>query len=489
MRFLKLIKINEAFCSVECEPAVRYELSDYFTFFLDSAYWHPSFKNGFWDGKIRLLNTDMTIYTGLRKHIQQFCKERQYEYIEEGFSDSVNISPKKLVETIESWNPTRYDNNLQRVPLSPHKEQLAAIYAGLSEKRLIIESATSAGKSFIACALTRFLSRNKSLIIVPRVALVNQLLENYHEYFEDWNPGIDILYSGQKIAGENILISTWQSLYKKPKKFFEDFQTVIYDEVHEAESKSAQKILESSINAEYRIGLTGTLKDAKSHILTLNGLFGKNYKFSKTSENIKKGVSANLNIEIHNLQYKNKLVGEFNSGSEKYRAELDYIWFNKNRNIFLYDKINSYDGTTLILFKNVDHGRLLYKEYTKKFPDKKAFLIYGGIDKTKREQIKKYVLEHPEDDIQIFASIGTYSTGINIPSIKTIILAGPIKDKIKLLQSIGRGLRIKKDGSSLLFIDMIDDIPKGGILKKQGRERINRYIKEDFNYRKFTTEL
>ncbi len=483
MTKVELIKIDESYSQIVCERAQMYELSDELTFKVDGAHWSPAFRNGFWDGKIRLLNKNGQLYTGLADFVKNFCKQRNYKFSGLGFAEEKEINPDKLMKNIMSWNPTRYDDNQKRVPLKPHKEQMMAIYAALLKKRLIVESATAAGKSFIVCTLTRILSRNKTLIIVPRVDLANQMLENYHEYFENWDPTIDLLYSGQKLTGADILIGTWQSLAKRPKSFFEQFKTVIYDEVHEAESKSACKILESCTNAEFRIGLTGTLKDAKTHQLTLQGLFGKNYKFSRAIDNINKGVSAKLDILVQKLNYDVPLQGKFETGSEKYMAELEYIWLHKARNAHIYNTANKLKGTTLVLFKNTAHGELMYKEYREKYGDKNIFIIHGGIDKEKRKKIRQYIMAHPEDDILLFASLGTFSTGINIKTIKAAILAGPLKDKIKLLQSIGRGLRVTNDGAGFLFIDLVDIIPNANILKKHGIERVNRYIEEEFSYK------
>ena len=479
---ITLIKLNESYSQVEVDDnGLRYELSDYFTFEVEGARWSPAFKEGFWDGKIRLLKNNMQIYTGLKDEIAKFCKQRKYEFNTVGFAEDNKIEPQKLKDIISSWNPTRFNTKLERVPLTPHKEQLTAIYAALTKKRIIIESATAAGKSFIVAALTKILAKNKTLIIVPRVDLANQMLENYHEYFEDWNPEIDLLYSGQKITGANILIATWQSLAKKSPAFFKDFKTVIYDEVHEAESKSACKILEACVNSEYRLGLTGTLKDAKTHLLTLQGLFGRNIKFSRAIDNINKGVSSQLDILVNKITYKEPLEGKFEGGTEKYRAELEYVWHNQKRNNLIFESVAKQDGTSLVLFKNIEHGEKLFVEYRKHYGKDDVFIIHGGIKQKK--QIRQYITENPNKKIVLFASIGTFSTGINIKSIKYAILAGPIRDKIKLLQSIGRGLRKMDDNSKFTFVDIVDIIPKGNILKKHGIERVNRYIEEEFEYK------
>lgn len=474
-------KLNNTYSKILCEDGIRYELSDYLTFEVPNAKWSPQYKSGFWDGKIRLLKSDMTVYTGLVSEIEKFCSERNYTLSKIKFSGDELVNPDDLFCTIMGWEPKRFNEKLEKIPLKPYKEQLAAIYAALVKKRIIIESATAAGKSFIICSIIRYLQK-KTLVIVDRVDLVNQLLDNFIEYFDDYDPDIDLLYSGQTLSGAEILISTRQSLEKKAKPFFKDFEVVIYDEVHTAESKTSCKIMEYCHNANYRIGLTGTLKDSKTHQLTLQGLFGKNVVFSRAKDNIREGKSANLQILVKNLKYA-KPLDKFDSATEKYRAEMEYTWYSKERNKFVYNTCLGMDGISLILFRNTVHGELLYKEFSEKYPDKDAFLIHGGVNKDRRKEIKQYCLENPDKTIYLFASVGTFSTGINIPSIRNAILACSLKDKIKLLQSIGRGLRLKKDGGIFTFIDIIDHIPKGGTLKSHGNVRINKYIEQEFDYK------
>lgn len=474
-------KIDETFAQVSFDDdGVKYELNDHLTFEVPSAKFSPAYKQGYWDGKIRLLRKDQTVYTGLKDELEKFCIDRHYKFTAIGYNDDKVIDKDKLKNLINSWKPTRFNDALERVNLDMYPEQLDAIHSALSKKRLIVESATAAGKSFIIVSLIKLFAKKDVLVIVPRIGLANQLLNDFNEYYEKWNPDIDVLYTGQKVTGAKILISTWQSVSKKDKSFFDRFDAVIYDEVHEADSKSACKILEACNNAEYKIGLTGTLKDCKTHILTLQGLFGKSIKFSKAVDNIEAGVSSNLKIKVKHLTYSKPLEGKFKNGGEMYNAELKYIWLNKERNHLIYEDVRAQNGTSIVLFKNVAHGELLFKEYKSLHGDKDVFIIHGSSKNP--EDVKQYIRENPTKRIVLFASLGTFSTGVNIKSISYAILAAPIKDKIKLLQSIGRGLR-KSDVSDLfVFVDIVDDIPKGKILKKHAKVRIMRYIEEDFNY-------
>ena len=140
-----------------------------------------------------------------------------------------------------------------------------------------------------------------------------------------------------------------------------------------------------------------------------------------------------------------------------YAEELEYLATNEKRNDFIVNLLQHLDGNTLCLFQLVEkHGKPLYDQVQETITDRKTFFVYGGTDTSEREEIRG-VVENEKKSI-ILASYGTFSTGINIRNINNIVLASPSKSKIRVLQSIGRGLRTSSTKDSILIFDIADDI-------------------------------
>ena len=167
-----------------------------------------------------------------------------------------------------------------------------------------------------------------------------------------------------------------------------------------------------------------------------------------------------------------------------YAEELEYLVTNSARNKFTVDLCINIPGNTLCLFQLVEkHGQILYEQAKDEIKDRKVFFVYGGTDTKTREDIRS-IVENEKDSI-IIASYGTFSTGINIRNINNIVFASPSKSKIRVLQSIGRGLRLSETKSSILVFDIADDISykeRRNFTLKHFTERINIYNEEQFNY-------
>jgi len=489
MSDITMRKINESFSQIIADVGIEKELSDYLTFDVPNAQFMPQVKKGWWDGKIRLLDSrSNTLYTGLLTEVRKFCKQRGYILDTEGFDvKTEEINPKLLKEEILSWKPTKWKSGIkdgEREAITPYEEQILSIWLAMVQKRLIIESATSAGKSFIIAAICKLLRGAKTLIIVPRVDLATQLHDNFYEYFENWDIDIDVLYSGQELTNSPIVISTWQSICKMPPEYFSQFDVLIEDEVHEGEAKTTCEIVENCINAQYRIGLTGTLKDSLTHILTLRGLFGKDYLVSTAKDNMDKGISAQMDILIFRKKWAVKLKPDNKkwASGEKYKKELDFIHNSTVRNNLIVGLSEKMKGTNVVLFKYKEHGKLLYELLKEKNPN--TFIIHGDVSKKQRDVIKTFAIENPTLDINIVASVGTFAMGINIPNIKSAILTCPLKgDNTKLRQAIGRGLRLKTDDSGFKFIDISDYVGNPSVLGKHHEQRVEKYIDQNFDYK------
>jgi superfamily II DNA or RNA helicase len=348
----------------------------------------------------------------------------------------------------------------------------------ISRNRALLVSPTASGKSLIIYALVRYyqLSGHRTLILVPTTSLVEQMYTDFEDY--GWSSGTycQKVYQGYTTKIEkDVVISTWQSIYKMPRKYFEHFGCVIGDEAHMFKAKSLTGIMTKLHQCKYRFGLTGTLDGSQTHKLVLEGLFGTAEKVVSTKELIDKKTLANLKIKCIVLKHPTK------KERMDYVEEMDYIVSRESRNKFILDLCKNISGNTLCLFQLVEkHGKILHDGMK---GGENVYFVYGGTDTEQREKIRGLVEGHTKSTT--IASYGTFSTGINIRNINNIVLASPSKSKIRVLQSIGRGLRTSSTKDSILIFDIADDISYGerrNFTLNHFFERINIYNEEQFNY-------
>ena len=474
---------------VDCEAHQLPELREYFSFFVPGYKFMPMYKSRKWDGKVRLFNqVTRELNTGLYEHLKKFCQDRMY--------------PLQLQETeyghpahkneVSHINLTKFLNELG-CPFELRDYQYNAVSHGISNKRAILLSPTGSGKSFIIYNLLRWYIDNfdkKILIVVPTTSLVEQMHKDFTDYGFDPEL-VHKIYSGKdKTTDKQIIISTWQSIYKFSKEWFEDFGCVFGDEVHLFKAKSLSGLMNKCVNAEYRFGTTGTLDGTETNKLVLEGLFGPTYRVTMTRDLQEKGTLAKLDIKILLLRYHNDVCHMLKNAT--YQEELDYIVQNPKRNNLISNLAIDQKGNTLILFQFVEkHGKPLYELIRDKVEEgRKVYYVSGEVDATDREQIRG-IVEKQKNAI-IVASLGTFSTGINIRNLHNIVFASPSKSQIKVLQSIGRGLRQSDDGSTTNLIDIADDLhvkSHKNFTLRHSAERIKIYTKEQFPYKIYKINL
>ena len=486
-------KKNEVYAKVTCERHILQELSEYFTFFVPGYTFVPAYRNRVWDGKIRLLSLQtQQIYLGLLPYIELFCEERDYtiEY-ENGLELQDEYSEYHAKKFITQINP-----HARGEPIEVREHQITAYIHAMQNRRALLLSPTASGKSLIIYLLFRQLwqyQNLKGLVIVPTTSLVEQLFSD----FGDYNNGsmeehIHRIYQGKdKNTDKPLTISTWQSLYKMPKEYFEQFDYVIGDEAHNFKAQSLTTILTNCINAKYRFGLTGTLDGTKTHKLVLEGLFGPVKKVISTKELIDKGEVSNFEIKCLVLKHSDE-ISKLIKG-KTYAEEIDYLISNEVRNKFIKNLAVSLGKNTLILYQMVDkHGKILYDmiKNTKLLGDRKVFFVHGGVDATDREEIRR-IMEIEQDAI-VVASFGTFSTGINIRNLHNIIFAMPTKSSIRTLQSIGRGLRQSEGKEIATLYDISDDMRYKKHMNytlKHFVERVKIYTEEKFPFKIYNINL
>lgn len=481
MEILKVKKLNEVYNKIECEPSIAYELNDYFTFDVPGAKFMPAYRNKIWDGKIRLFNLlTTTLYGGLNRYLEEFCKSRNYEIEFEGDFASDEFSVKEAKEFVDKLKTT----------LTPHDYQMDAFVHAVRERRALLVSPTASGKSFIIYLLTRYYAR-KTLIIVPTTSLVSQLASDFKDYGFNSEKYVHKVYAGQdKISDKPITITTWQSIYKLPKEYFSNFDVVIGDEAHLFKAKSLTSILSKLEDCKYRFGFTGTLDGTQTHKLVLEGLFGAVRKVITTAELIDQKHLSDFRIKAIVLSYPDT-VRQMIARSADYQAEMDYIVKLEARNKFIRNLTLSLEGNTLLLFQFVEkHGKDLYDKLKQEGENRNIFYVSGSIDTEDREKIRKIM--EKETNAIIVASYGTYSTGINIRNLHNVIFASPSKSRVRNLQSIGRGLRKSENKEEAVLYDIADDMTwkqKKNFTLLHFMERIKIYNEEKFQYKIYTVNL
>ena len=489
-------KKNEVFLHVVTEPGIEMELTEHFCFFVPGYKFMPAYKNRMWDGKIRLFDLrKKVIYGGLFTYIKEFALARGYELICEDNSMYGRPDTEELHDIESLLNSLSLSVN--GVGITPRSYQLDALSRALQEKKSLLLSPTASGKSLIIYLAIRYhleMNQGNVLLIVPTTSLVEQMYSDFGDYSatDEWNVGDNChkIYSGKEKYNikQRVIITTWQSIYKESSNWFQDFGMVVGDEAHNFKAKSLTSILEKCVNAKYRIGTTGTLDGSQTHQLVLEGLFGPVFKVTTTKKLMEENSLSQLDIFVLLLKYSDeycKLVSKM-----KYQDEIDFIVKYEARNNFIANLAMDQEGNSLILFQFVDkHGKPLHDLLKKKFDElprntRRLFYVSGETDVDTREEIR--AITEKQDNAIIVASMGTFSTGINIKRLHNIIFASPSKSQIRVLQSIGRGLRKSADGIDTKVFDIADDLhwkSKKNYTLLHAAERIKIYSKEKFDYK------
>ena len=480
-------KINEAQVRVTCqEESTQRELYDYFTFEEPGAKYSEHYRKKRWDGKTHLLHKRYgTLPSGLVLYVQLFAKENNY---------TVEVAPE--LEVMNNFSLKEAQDitaiALAGTRLKARDYQILGFTKAIRYKKIVLVSPTASGKSLMMYLISRYLLANdckRGLIVVPNINLVEQLYSDFRDYGWDVENNVQRIYEGHsRYLSKRLVISTWQSIYDMEEAgFFTEFDFVIGDEAHTFKAASLKKLMGNLVNARYRIGTTGTLDDFKIHRLKIEGHFGPVSHITTTKALIAAGHVSDLFIKCLILGHP-----EHARVPRTYAEEMDYLARCKKRNDFIKNLALSLKGNTLILIQFIEkHGDVLYEMIAQKVGEgRQVFYVHGGTEGEQRESIRRIV--ETEKDAIIVASYGVYSTGVNIRNLHNIIFASPSKSKIRVLQSIGRGLRLGTDKTSATLYDISDDFRKKSYVNhtlKHYLERIGIYEKEGFKVSKYLVDL
>src|SRR6056300_134848 len=359
---IKVSKKNEVYLKIETEPSISQELNDFFTFDVPGAKFMPLYRSRMWDGKARLYNMyRQELYVGLLPYLKEFADTLEYK---------LEVDIKDIGDPVS----TQYvENFVKKLKLqSGDKDieirdyQIEAVRHTINEGRALLLSPTASGKSLIIYSLMRYQQHlnRKQLIIVPTTSLVEQMYGDFQDYAtaDAWKVSENChrIYGGKEKSNEYpVTISTWQSIYKFPKKWFEKFDVVYGDEAHLFKAKSLSTIMNKCPNAHWRFGTTGTLDGTKTHRLVLEGCFGPVTKVITTKELMEDGKVADLDITCLLLNHTDEDKKAMKT--MKYQEEVDWLVRDHWRNNLITNLVRDRKGNSLVLFQFVEkHGAVLF---------------------------------------------------------------------------------------------------------------------------------
>ena len=443
MRNAKLIIKDEVNLKIEgLELDARRACMKKFEYEVPGARYMPSVKLGRWNGKVSYFSLAGSTYINLLEDIIPILEELHYDIELEDLRDySTTFAFNEVTTDTFAHVNWPKGHTHEGKPIQLRDYQVEVINEFLKNPQSIQEVATGAGKTIMTAALSASVEQyGRSIVIVPNKSLVTQTEVDYK------NLGLDVgVYFGdRKEYNKQHTICTWQSLnilLKNTKagsadctiqEFIEDVVCVMVDEVHMAKADALKQLLTGVMSrVPIRWGLTGTIPKAEyERIALLVSLGGVTNKLS-ASELQDKGVLANCHVNVVQLQ----------DGQEfqNYQAELKHLLTDENRLDKICDLIDTIkdSGNTLVLVDRINAGN----EITKRIKD--AVFISGSTKVNERKE--EYDEVATADGKILVATYGVASVGINIPRIFNLILIEPGKSFVRVIQSIGRGIRKAED--------------------------------------------
>jgi len=407
---------------------------------------------------------------GLVEEIKKFLINKNY-------AGTLNIS-KELQQIINpSYSiPSNFTNHKLSLELRDYQEEIVNIC--LKKGRGTVVLATAGGKTLTMANLLSniFLLKNKKikcLIIVPDRGLVEQTYNDFISY--------DVPFTISKWTGDdepnfntNIFIANLGILQSEKSDLSPilDVDILIIDEVHKLRKDNKINKLLGLIKTPSKYGFTGTMPEELEDQWNIIGKIGPIIYEKNSFELRVESYISNVIVNILKIFYKtspSKLTT--NNPTDKYRNELNFLIDNSYRNSIIKKISDSLSKNVLIMVDFIRHGQELFDIL--KNDKKKVYFIRGEVEVEEREKIRNLLEKH--DNIIVVAISKIFSTGVNIKNLHYLIFAGGGKAKIRLVQSIGRGLRLHINKSKLIIFDIADQLYYG-IQHMQKRTKI--YEKE-----------
>lgn len=416
---------------------------------------------------------------GLTREIAKIVAAKQ-------LASSIKYTP----ESIQVFHPCKLKSSFYNdlsLPLRDYQEH--AVEQCLEFGRGICQLATGAGKTLIMASLAASYFKDatyKCLILVPDPGLALQTYNDFVEYKVPFKCGV---WTGQSkldesahviIANHDIVLSRF-----KEHEWIEYVDVLIADEVHSIKKSNQINKIVSKIKTPHKFGFTGTLPSDAIDKWNVIGKFGSILTEKASHELREQNFLANVEAKVLRIKYVNQVnkptVTKDSKGNKlstaEYRAELEFIYHNKYRNNIIQQLCAGFNNNILILVNHLQHGDALYQKLNNALVSKSVQYIKGEVDLQEREEVKKQMEQ--DNNMVVIAMSSIFSTGINIKNIHMIIFAAGGKSSIRVVQSIGRGLRKNENKQKLSLIDVQDMLRYGA---DHGNERLKIYNKEKIKY-------
>jgi superfamily II DNA or RNA helicase len=494
---VQIQKLDESTLKINCEMDVARTIQDHFCFFAENFRWTPSFRQGRWDGKIRLFDLrSSTLPIGCFYTLLKLLKSLNYSY-----TIDPSLKPDPIFKDVDEVWIKKFLKDKFKSELDLRYYQVEAILRSLKYGKCINLLPTASGKSFVQfCVMEiirHFYPDTKTLLIVPSINLVEQMrydLNDYAKNIEGYDKQLQMIYGtvSNRDGSRSIQISTWQSLTKMPKEYFQQFNTILVDECHLSNAKELNRIITLCNQSKFKIGVSGSLSDSKVSESQLEALLGPIKKIVETKTLIAEGTLSQFEIMTLILNYNKDDKKEFKAHLKQYcgldengkinkrkiyPGETEWVRENKKRTQFVINLTKKLQGNTLVLFKNVEYGKMLYEKLRE--TEDNVYFVAGEVNGNEREKIRLAISGHANSIV--VASLQIFSTGINITSLKNLLISQPFKSKIKVIQSIGRILRKHEGKEKAILYDVVDNITGNNFGIKYALERSEIYDKEGFS--------
>jgi len=345
--------------------------------------------------------------------------------------------------------------------------------------------ATAGGKTLAMASLLEFYYKNYSknfrcLIIVPDLSLASQTKNNFKEYNTSFTTskwtGKDKLDLSTNVVVSNlgILQSSKQDI-----SWIEHIDILIVDEVHKVRRGNKVNKLFRTVKTSNRFGFTGTLPPDNLDKWNIFGKIGPQLYEKKAHELRDDKYVAKSKVHVLELNY-NTPTAEIYHGTNSnayYLQENEFIRSSEYRNTLIANLCNKLDNNGLILVDYIEHGELLLEALQVTCNNKDVYFIQGSVDVEQRKDIQNYM--EAQKNVIVIAISKIFSTGINIKNLHYIVFGGGGKAKIKIVQSIGRGLRLHIDKEELIIFDIADNLRYG---QRHVEQRLALYDTEQIKY-------
>ena len=498
---ITLIPYNELYYKIECSKGIMVSLRDYFSLRAPGFIFNPLYKNGLWNGFICLFKGNL-FPKGLLTDLKTFCERNNIILNQPSYEGLKTISENRLDEILSETSLSDMNKKTGEViPITLRDYQVDAIKTAILKKHQLIISQTSTGKTLMIYMILKILQENvlyegypyqKMLVIVPSITLVEQMYVDFKNYskLNGWdveNICTTMHSKAKPDYTKQILITTWQSLMDKDEDFFKQYGCVILDEAHKIgksntkESKEVEKEINKCVNAEWLLGFTGTMPEELLYRKKTLSFFGGFKEVTSYQDAITAGNICDLNVNILQLNYTTGFEGKMRN----YKNEKSFIMSSQKRNDFIKKLLLKNQGNQLLLFMEIKkHAKVIYEliKSDPAFNDYKIVLLDSSTKVSVREDTKK--LLETNDKVIVFGTYALLGTGWSVNNIWNVIFIAPLKSKVAVLQSIGRGLRLLPGQNKVCKIwDIVDKFEYKNILYKHFLQREKYYKENSFKYK------